>query len=1009
MSIIDFPRLHFKGVARVNVPTGNRNVAGTLDIAKNTALQAGVPFDITKHPSEYHAYLRNIGKKYNAQGSADDAGPFNQAAGYNMMGNNHFSWENTHVIAVQTQAGKYQKNDALVGCKLALWGHYNDYLRTSFNRARWVDNDPTRRDSGLIYAGQITISEQDAEATAAHVLSADIHCTHGVRWLNSNYIKQPTGHFLDKEMAEARLFQFSVDKNSDDFIFNKLGINSHCLSQFKKALEDDDVLGLTVQYCVSNLSPPTSPDMPVFCDLHGCIGLWRKQDMATCPTGRVLHAINTEQYSPIVLSAHPGWLSVNMPLSIPHQKHLETLPVQNGMPPTLAKKLALGDLSVKTHTGELVAIIPQTLYQESDTGVFDVPLLLDVDQLANNSLELSCPQNVWVENDWNIQAEQHITAMESPHPTIAEISRQKIAIRSYFRGLPATINEITTHIHTPKVLHCDGLINTDQTGQASILVKSIGPGSGEINLGKRQGIIQVRVLSDDWSLLDVPDEAVDYTFLYQNVMGYYELLYPFMADKVFSMADKCKCETYARLMWQMCDPHNRDKSYYMPSTREMSTAKSHLFLKYLANVEQSAIPKTLPAIKPPFTAKGSIKDKAQLIAALKDAVDLELSIMLQYLYSAYSLPNYATGERYVKAKRWSEAQLHLVNGDKERRQNSGWRGNILEIAHEEMIHYLVINNLLMSLGEPFTPGKPVFGEEAKAKFGLDTEFSFEPFSEQVIAKFVRFEWPKFFPSIGKSIADFYSAIRCAFHELPDLYNATSERVGGEHHLFLNEIINRSHPGYQFEVYNRETALFAIDFVTEQGEGASADSPQFEVSHFNRLRAISKALLHGEEPFELAFPVLKNPVFLPRHGCSLVTNKEAQQLMKFYKGCHELMFNMMMQHFAQRPLGSMRRSRMMNAAIDLMTGILRPLSVHLMTLPSGIPGRNAGPPVPDEVTYQAPSDFSLGCQALSAQCEALATSARSIDQEYALETQIDLLDFYQNMMLELATGKLSKEG
>ncbi len=1010
MSILDFPRVHFKGIARVNVPTANRNINNTLDIANNTVLKNGIAFDLNQHPSKCHEYLKSFTPKFNAQGQEDEAGLFNQVTGYNMMGNNHFSWENTFITSVQLKHGSYLTDDPLVGSKLALWGHYNEYLRTSFNRARWVDNDPTRRDSALIYAGQFTISDGDASANTAHILSSDINCTHAVRWFNPGYIVEQPSHFMHEEMAEARLFQFSVSKHSENFLFNQLNIDSPFLEQLKVALKDPDVLGLTVQYSVSNLSPPKQPDTPVFCDLHGTISVWRKQDMATCPTGRILHPDNSANFSSIAVNIKNDWVSFNMPISIPHQSYQEDIPVQDGMPPKLTHKSSLGDLVLKSDSGVTLAILPESLYRDSKycDGVFDVPLLVTDTQPDTQSLSLHSNEHNWFETDWHIQAEQNIIAIESSNPQSAHKSTLSIEIFSYFRGEPASVNKLTPYITTPDNIQCDLYIKTDQYGKGKLNIESLAPGSGELFLGEHDSPVQVRILSNDWALLDVADEKVDYDFLYYNVMGYYELLYPFMADKVFSMADKCKCETYARLMWQMCDPKNRDKSYYMPSTREMSAVKSHLFLKYLSNVEQSAIPKALPPLEPEPMALGSIKNKAQLIAKLRDAVDLELSIMLQYLYCGYSLPTYAAGEQYVKSGRWTPEQLLLVNGSKDRRMNSGWRGTILEIAHEEMIHYLVINNILMSLGEPFYPGEPVFYQAAKDKFGLDTEFSFEPFSEHIIAKFVRFEWPHFFPSVGKSIADFYSEIRTALTELPGLYTLEVNKQGGEHHLFLNEIINRAYPNYQFEVYDKETALFAINFVTEQGEGASADSPQFELSHFNRLRGISKKLTENDIPFEPAYPVLKNPVVSERAGCNVVTNTTAKTLMTLYQGCHELMFKMMMQHFAQTTKGSMRRSRLMNAAIDLMTGILRPLSVHLMTLPSGVPGRNAGPPLPGAIKFTATPNYEQGCFDLAQDCKVLAQVAKKI-KVAPPETQIELLEFYQKQMTELATNKLSREG
>ncbi|ESP90719.1 iminophenyl-pyruvate dimer synthase VioB [Pseudoalteromonas luteoviolacea] len=1010
MSILDFPRVHFKGVARVNVPTGNRNINNTLDISTNTAIKDGKPYDVAKPPQAFHDYVKSFGPKFNAHGRLDDEGEFNLAAGYNMCGNNHFSWENTLITSVQLKPGEYITEDKLVGNKLSLWGHYNEYLRTSFNRARWVDNDPTRRDSALIYAGQLTITDPKSSANTAHILSADIDCTHGVRWVNRGYIEEPINHFLHEEMSEARLFQFTVKKDSEEFIFNQLGLESEFLSVLKDKLKDPTVKGLVVQYCVSNLSPPMTPNKPVFCDLHGSIGLWYDDDMKTSPTGRILRPDNSEQYAPIALSVKDNWLSLNSAISFPHQNYEQAIPVQNGMPPALSGKVNLGDLYLKSNSGQVLAVIQPQDYINNhlNAGVIDIPLP-DIDaQFHQQSLKLCSERHTWYESDWYIQAEQHILSMESPNKELNKPSTQSLDIRSYYRGEPASVSQLATHVLTPNTVACSPFVETDDNGRGKLDIESLGAGSAELFLGEFYSPVQIRVLADDWALADTPTELVDYDFLYTHVMAYYELFYPFMTEAVFSMADKCKCETYARLMWQMCDPKNRDKSYYMPSTREMPEVHSQLFLKYLCNVEQSAMPNILPAAQSEAKIRGKIKNKKQLISALKDAVDLELSIMLQYIYSAYSLPNYAIGEHLVSLGRWNEQQLELVNGGKDRRLNSGWRGALLEIAHEEMIHYLVVNNLLMALGEPFYPGKPVLGEQAKDTFGLDTEFSFEPFSEHIVAKFVRFEWPAFFPTVGKSIADFYADITKAIDELPDLFGEEKINLGGEHHLFLNEIINREYPGYQFEVYDKETALFAINFVTEQGEGVAAESPQFEVSHFSRLRAISKALTNSDIPFEPAYPVLKNPVFEARSGCNLVTDPAAVELMQFYKGCHELMFQLMMQHFAIKPLGSMRRSRLMNGAIDLMTGILRPLSVLLMTLPSGVPGRNAGPPVPEAINTHVFPDLEQGCMAISEQCKKLAAMGRAMVCAKPPTTQIELLEFFQNQMHEIATGKLSRE-
>ncbi|WP_293931995.1 iminophenyl-pyruvate dimer synthase VioB [Iodobacter sp.] len=1008
MSILNFPRIYFKGAARLNVPTGNRNIAGTLDIAKNSVYQDGALFDLKKHPSEFHQYLRQLPPRFNLQGLPDDEGVFNQAAGHNFLGNNHFSWENTQITALQIQPGVLLENDSLLACKLELWGHYNEYLRTTFNRARWVDIDPSRDDTSQIYAGQLCIKEAVATANAPYIFSSEIDCVHSVRCYGENHIQQKQPHFLEPEFSKTRVFQFSIAKDSEHFIFKQLDIKSEFIEYLQQELKRDDVLGLSIQYSVFNMSTPLQPDTPVFYDLSGTIGLWLKQDMATFANDRILYPDNHQGFGPVGIKIQGEWASISMPCSIPFISR-EAKCAGQQLTHALGPKYSLGGLELRSKGGVLLAKIPESVYLPywETAGVFDVPLL---NNSTDDSLILHGAGNQWEESDWLIQAEQNVISLEAPDRKNNSFFSKELKIFSYYRGKLKEKKDISVFIENKSIVSTSQLIiSSNESGQASLTITSQNPGVSEVFVGDYRGKILVRVLSDDWALLDTPDHQVDYTFLYEQVMSYYELIYPFMADKVFSMADQCKCETYARLMWQMCDPLNRDKSYYMPSTREMSYAKSILFLKYLSNVEASALSSQKSTAVISNVKDAEISSKEELIQVLKQAINLELSIMLQYLYAAYSLPTYAAGEQLVASKKWSVEQLALVCGGADRRQHSGWRGTILEIAHEEMIHYLIVNNLLMSLGEPFFPGTPLFGLKAAEEFGLDTDFSFEPFSENVLARFVRFEWPHYYPSTGKSIADFYALIRKAFENIPDLFTSELAKTSGEHHLFLNELTNRKFPAYQLEVNNRETALFAIDFVTEQGEGAAADSPYYAQSHFNRLREISRTLLASETPFEPAISVLKNPVLDPTPGCNTVLNPEARQLMLFYKGCHELTFNMMIQHFGQKPLGSLRRSRVMNAAIDIMAGILRPLSVQIMSTPSGIPGRNAGPPVPQAIQFSLIADYQTGCAELARQCRALAEYARGITLIKPAVAQIELLEFYDKQMMNLASGQLSREG
>jgi hypothetical protein len=89
--------------------------------------------------------------------------------------------------------------------------------------------------------------------------------------------------------------------------------------------------------------------------------------------------------------------------------------------------------------------------------------------------------------------------------------------------------------------------------------------------------------------------------------------------------------------------------------------------------------------------------------------------------------------------------------------------------------------------------------------------------------------------------------------------------------------------------------------------------------------------------------MRNPTLRPGgSACDLVTNEDARTAIALFNRCYAMTMQMMVQHFGISPDKSLRRSKLMNASLDLMTGVLRPVAEHIVTLPSGRPGRAAGP-------------------------------------------------------------------
>jgi chromopyrrolic acid synthase len=285
MSILNFPRLHLQGFARIHAPTGHKN--GSVDVSSNTVYMDGKPFDSDRPASEYHEYLYNLGPRFNSEGQLDENGAFSMAMGWDFGGNGHFSIE-AQIVSTQQSFGKVDQNDPVVGRSVDLWGHYNEYVKTSFNRARFFECDPASNWTNTIMLGQLAFGRLGSSQEVPYMLSAPISGMQLARWQDFNHIRDLPEHCLNNEFKRAAVYQFAIAKNSQDFLWGEEVANSPTVSMLREAMKRDDVLGLVMQFSVSNMSAPVQPDLPSFYSLHGTIGLWCEGELATYPHGRLL-------------------------------------------------------------------------------------------------------------------------------------------------------------------------------------------------------------------------------------------------------------------------------------------------------------------------------------------------------------------------------------------------------------------------------------------------------------------------------------------------------------------------------------------------------------------------------------------------------------------------------------------------------------------------------------------------------------------------------------------------
>jgi hypothetical protein len=260
----------------------------------------------------------------------------------------------------------------------------------------------------------------------------------------------------------------------------------------------------------------------------------------------------------------------------------------------------------------------------------------------------------------------------------------------------------------------------------------------------------------------------------------------------------------------------------------------------------------------------------EAIFLLHIGAEIEHSLMVQYLYAAYSLDP-------------SGVPADL------REQVQAWQHSILDIAREEMGHLVTVQNLLRVIGGPLNFER----EDFPFRSGFyPFHFRLEPLSRHSLAKYVVAEMPvdpqepdideiKREASTGNQGMD-VNRVGILYEKVITLL-ASSDRVPDSN-------FESNTMGYQADfatwgrnytrvprsdaapgarapqlivrpVGNRTQALAALRAVSEQGEGLA--EPETELSHFQRFLEIYRAFSKETRP--LVRNVASNPVTTEREA------------------------------------------------------------------------------------------------------------------------------------------------
>ncbi|MFD9961903.1 ferritin-like domain-containing protein [Amycolatopsis sp. NPDC058986] len=993
MSVFDLPRVHFAGVAVTRLPTGPR--AGLLDLETNQAVTDDGVFDTDRPVSEYHELLA--------------------AKGTNFEGNGHF-WIDAQVVGCELSPGVVGVADLLVGRQLDLWGHYCEYTAGTANRSRVFDVDPASNWTTTVMVGQLALGRLGRSHEVGYLVTGDVSGMCPPRWQNTAYVRDdsldprfrrsvvhqfvvdrtdglnwlagavdsPTlvrlRELVESGAADGLVVQFAMTNmatptaNGEPDFWDLRGTIAAWHATELRTYPSGRLLTPRVagDSALHNLSIQVD-DAIVTANLVSAIPVTNRADTrGPGPTHRVgpfadLGDLDVRTSSGTVLA-------------------------------TISREAYLGE-AYRLSSGVLV--VPRF-----DGGVGNPGEALVI--TTSDGTVLAREEETVVESD------EAALFLEHENPKTGEDHAVEIPIRSYVRGEPARVDRILVRQYVNprgRPLESDHedvriaafllagqqdyqpecVASTDEHGQGAIAIKGIRGGAAKIlllpdgqelpcgeNAAQRYdnddeqgywsavGSVAVRVLPNHWHLDDLPDSEITFHTLYREALAYYELQYSFMRAEVFSLADEFKVEPYARLIWHVSDPQHKSKTFYMPPTRDMSAPQIRMMLRYL--LADEARRQTPPTMVQQHRKLGVISTKEQLLHALYQAAAIELATMIQYLYAAYSVPLHSAGRQYVDRGEWTPEQLLIACGEGTQSWSNGIRGSLMCVAREEMMHFLAINNILMAMGRPFHLPRLNFGD-INGKVCVPLEFSLEALNLASVQRFVALEQPHELieevegndstalrpdgePYQYGSLSELYAAIREGVQAVPGVFLVKKGRGGGAHHLFMRESVNAVHPDYQLEVDDVSSAVFAIDFVTEHGEGGHIPSTlPAEESHFDTFLRISELLIHERAqgpndrriPWKPAYPVMRNPTLRPGNpAMDLVTYEPARLAMTVFNRSYFMSMQLMVQHFGYSLDKSLRRSRLMNWALDIMTGVLRPLGELIVTLPSGRPGRTAGP-------------------------------------------------------------------
>jgi hypothetical protein len=337
-----------------------------------------------------------------------------------------------------------------------------------------------------------------------------------------------------------------------------------------------------------------------------------------------------------------------------------------------------------------------------------------------------------------------------------------------------------------------------------------------------------------------------------------------------------------------------------------------------------------------------IERRKELTYLLCQAAELEHGIMCQYLYAAFSLKQHADA-------RLREDQLATVER---------WRSTIFAIAREEMLHWALVQNLLVAVGSAPFVSRPHLPHQAKG-YPPGVQLRLLPFGREALQHFVYLERPAgvelsdgsgFVPdgdAPAPMAVDEVVPRAQDFVRVGHLYRSIEAGLAnlaaklGEDKLFIGPAFHQA-DDHSFgwpdlrPIVDLAGASAAVERIVVQGEGASGDWASAHYGRFVEMLREYDAITRDDPAFEPARPVVAagmravdgiEPDFYISDPLTGMTSD-------LFNAVYELLLQVVSRYFAFGHETAAERVMLAQICVDLMIKVIEPLGNMLARMEVG---------------------------------------------------------------------------